>query len=206
MDSWMPCLITRNFIRAFTPTLVLVIAWDLCRNLFYMGPARMWAVAADVIALSIVIAIRLVPPLSAAREQIRFFFHKSHFGFACIYIALFSANSFANPTSMLLLSAGYALCNDLSWVCKISREDAELAIHRFYWGIFIVVFFVYCLASSIAQLAKGTFVLKNLLSEALAGAVLILILAFIKWWGNGREPIPHIQELGLNENGARKSA
>ena len=206
MDSWMPWTITCNFVRSFSPTLVLVISGDLCRNLFYLRPIRTWAVATDAIALCVVSSIRLLPPLLPVRAQMKYVFDKYYIGATLVFAALSSPKTPAIPMNVFFVAAGFALCNDLARICKISFEDAELLLHRFYWAAGIVIFLTYFLASSVIQMAKGTFIWRDLLAQGFTVALLILILAIIKWWANGREPIPHIQELGLNQSGTRKSA
>ena len=46
----MPWTVMRNFIRAFCPTLILVINWDLWRNLGRAEPAKQWAIMTDAVA------------------------------------------------------------------------------------------------------------------------------------------------------------
>ena len=72
MDSWMPWTITRNFIRAFFPTLSLLIAWDIWRNLGHASAMQRQTLLIDAIALCAILAIRLQPPLAPAWEQLKY--------------------------------------------------------------------------------------------------------------------------------------
>lgn len=72
MDSWMPWTITRNFIRAFCPTLSLLIAWDIWRDLGHASAMQRQTLLIDAIALCAILAIRLQPPLALAWEQLKY--------------------------------------------------------------------------------------------------------------------------------------
>jgi hypothetical protein len=200
MDSFMPWRIARNFIRAFFPTLILLVGWDLWRNLGHAAPAKQLAVMTDEIALGVVIAIRLAPPLTGARVQLKYFFRWSWLGFlsACALVIplLFHKVIHPDPSQGLLLVT-YAFYNDVFRVCKLPLEDWEWRFRSIYatWGIVAGLFSD--AVSSLAQLLRGTSPWR----EALNGAVLILILIAVfafQRWAQGRVHPPVIQELGLN--------
>ena len=201
MDPWMPWTITCNFIRTFCPTLILVINWDLWRNVGHVGPAKQWAIMTDAVAFGVVLAIRLSPPLAGMREQLKSLFHAPWVGWFVVGMVLAPLLS---PGIMphdfqhkLLPVAGYAFCGDMARVCKIDYEQSRRSISLIYISYGIVVGFASQVVSYAEQIREGTFPWSDALFLAMFLLVLISISAF-KWWGAWNGPIPHIQELGLN--------
>jgi hypothetical protein len=199
MDSWMPWRITCNFIRAFFPTLGLLICWDTWRNLSHGPPRNQVAITADVVALGVVFAIRLALPLTLAREQVKHLFRWSA-GLAMMLAMVLSTihNSKVDHKDVLLLIAGYAVCCDLARTCKISPDDAERKINFVYTTMAFLAVFVSAMASSFRQTWEGTLPPRDAWLSAILIHTLLIIFA-VKWWGGGYESIPHIQTLNLNE-------
>jgi hypothetical protein len=197
----MPWIITCNFIRAFCPTLILVINWDLWRNLDHAGPAKQWAIMTDAVAFGVVLAIRLSPPLTGIREQLKSLFHAPWVGWFVIGLLLapllFPETMSHGFWEELLPVAGYAFCADMARVCKIDYEQSKRSIRFIYTAYGIIAGFASQVVSYAAQIWEGTFPWRDALFLAMFLLVLISISAF-KWWGEWNGPIPHIQELGLN--------
>ncbi len=201
MDSWMPWRIACNFIRAFCPTLILVINWDLWRNLGHAGPSKQWAIMTDAIAFGVVLVIRLSPPLTGMREQLKSLFDAPWVGWFVIGLVLapllfpgIVPHDFRHKLSLL---AGYAFCADMARVCKIDYEQSRRSIKFIYAAYGIIAGFASQVISYAAQIWEGTFPWREALFLAMFLLVLIAISAF-KWWGEWDGPLPHIQELGLN--------
>jgi len=192
MDSWMPWVITRNFIRAFFPTLVLVITWNLCRNLLYLKSARTWAVTTDLVALCVVIAIRLAPPLAPALEQLKYVVDKQRLGLAAIFIALISFKLELVGLDPLLLVGGCVFCNDLSRLRRSSLPKARQLAGDFSDLAGFIILFVAALISSLRQTMDGTYSWREISVAALA----ILAMVFAGWWANRHPAQPFVQELG----------
>lgn len=191
MDSWMPWTISCNFIRAFCPTLILVINWDLWRNVGHAGPAKQWAIMTDAVAFGVVLAIRLSPPLAGIREQLKSLFHAPWVGWFVIGLVL---SPLLFPGIMphdfqheLLPVAGYAFCADMARICKIDYEQSKRSVSFIYTAYGILAGFASQVVSS----------RRDALFVAMFLLVLIAISAF-KWWGEWDRPFSHIQELGLN--------
>jgi hypothetical protein len=215
MDSWMPWTITCNFIRGFFPTLMLVISWDLWRNVNHPPATRRLAVLVDIMALGAVSAIRLTPPLAPAREQLKYFFRGSWIGFtglcALAWIGFTGLGALAwswlfdefHATLLdgLLAAVAYAFYNDLSRVCKISREDAEHYGNFVYRAVGIAAWLTLGMVSLLklghGALSQGVFSRRYALTMGVLLPVLIAIAVF-RWRGRWRNSAPEIQELGLN--------
>jgi len=201
MDSWMPWTIVRNFIRAFSPTLVVVIIWDMWRNLSHSPSVTWLAVMIDAVALGVIIAIRLAPPLTGLREQLKGYLHWKWEALIAgsIIVALLVSHKLPHfvPRNVLLGLAGCAFYADLARTCGIDHETSQKTIRAVCVAYGIVRGFVSDTASSIAQIREGTFPWRDAMYFMVLVIVLLAILGF-KWWGEGHEPLPEIQELGLN--------
>lgn len=200
MDSWMPWTVVRNFIRAFSPTLILAITWDLWRNLSHSSSMNSWAVITDGVSLGTVASVRLVPPLAGAHEQLKYYLRWKWEALiaSSIFLALllFHRLPHLSALDILLALTGCAFYADLSRACRIdielSRKTAAIA---FVYGA--ITAFVSDTVSSIARIREGTFPWRDAMYFTVLMIVLLAILG-LKWWGQGREKLPEIQELGLN--------
>jgi hypothetical protein len=205
MESWMPWKITCNFIRAFFPTLSLLIAWDIWRNLGHASAMQRQTLLIDAIALCAIFAIRLQPPLAPAWEQLKYPFawKQLKYPFRLSLMCILGVGPFLMvlldpiffPMEGLLTIVGYIFYCDLSRTCKISLEDAAKHLYLVYaivggsgWILWIIV-------SSLKEM--GTFPWRDALFLTIFFLVLIAVCVF-KWWGEWDGPISHIQELGLN--------
>jgi hypothetical protein len=201
MDSWMPWTVMRNFIRAFCPTLILVINWDLWRNLGRAEPAKQWAIMTDAVAFGVVLAIRLSPPLAGMGEQLKSLFQAPWVGWFVIGLVLgpllFPGIMPHDFQHKLLPVAGYAFCGDIARVCKIDYEQSKRSLRFIYTAYGIFAGFASQVISYVEQIREGTFPWRDALSLTAFLLLLIAISAF-KWWGEWDGPISHIQELGLN--------
>jgi hypothetical protein len=201
MDSWMPWTITRNFIRAFCPTLILLIGWDMWRNVGHAGPAKQWAVMTDAVAFGIVMAIRLSPPLMGMGEQLKFLFQSPWVGWFMVGMVLgplllpgIVSFDFRHKLSLM---AGCVFCTDIARVCKIDYEQSRRSLKYIFIAYGIIAGFVSQVVSYVSEMWEGTFPWRDALFLAMFLLVLIAISAF-KWWGEWDGPLPDIQELGLN--------
>jgi hypothetical protein len=205
MDSWMPWTITRNFIRAFFPTLSLLIAWDIWRNLDHVSAMQRPTLFIDALALCAILAIRLQPPLAPAWEQLKYPFAWKQLkypfrlsligilGVGPLLMALLDPLSF--PMEGLLTVVGYIFYCDLSRTCKISLEDAAKHVYLVYAIVGGSGWIVWNIVSSFREI--GRFQWRDALPVAIFFLVLIAVSAF-QGWGEWGEPLPHIQELNLN--------
>ena len=208
MESWMPWKITCNFIRAFFPTLSLLIAWDIWRNLGHASAMQRQTLLIDAIALCAILAIRLQPPLAPAWEQLKYPFawkqlkhpfRLSLMGFLGVGALLMTL---LDPLSCLmegsLTVVGYIFCCDLSRTCKISLEGAVIHVYLVYaivGGSGWIVWSIWSIVSSFREM--GRFPWNDALFLAIFLLIPTAIFAF-KWWGEWGETLPHIQELGLD--------
>jgi hypothetical protein len=197
----MPWTITRNFICAFCPTLMLLIGLDMWRNMHHAGPGNQWAIVTDAIAFIFVLAIRLSPPMAGMGEQLKSLFRAPWVGW---FVVGWVPASLLFPGIMphdfrhgLSLVAGYAFCGDLCRVCKIDYEQSRRSVSFFCTTYGIIAGFVSQAVSYSAQIQEDTFPWRDASYLAVLLLVLIAISAF-KWWGEWGTPLPHIQELGLN--------
>ena len=201
MDSWMPWTVVRNFIRAFSPTLVVVVIWDMWRNLSHSFSLTWPAVTIDAVALGAIIAIRLAPPLTALRQQLKGYLHWKWealiAGSIFVALLLFRKVPHFAPPNVLLGLAGCAFYADLARTCRIEYETSKKAIRAVWVAYGIIYGFVSDAASSIAQIREGTFPWRDAMYFMLLMIVLLVILG-LKWWGQGYQSLPEIQELGLN--------
>ncbi|HEX7289226.1 MAG TPA: hypothetical protein VF532_23780 [Candidatus Angelobacter sp.] len=194
MNDWAPWRITCNLVRAFFPTLSILLCWDLCRNLTQATPAKPLSIMTDAVALGAVLAVRLAR-FAGAREQIKQIFHwspASGLGICALLVLLLR-----NPLDALLAAAGYVLYADISRVCKLSRRQAVQAVEFICIACAISAGVASNLVSGLEQIRQGTFSWQ----DGRDFAVLILILAGILvlgWRWRGREELPVIQELRLN--------
>jgi hypothetical protein len=180
MDDWMPWKITRNFVRAFFPTLALAICWDLWRNLHYSMAAKQLAVMVDVTALAIILVVRLSPPWASARNQLHYIFNRSWTSWMVLGLVMlaFLFPGHASPDGLVWV-LGYAFYADLSRVCRTDVEDAMRTI-KWIYGIIAgvasqAVFYL-------EQMREGAFPWR----DAVFVSVFLLVLAAIgtfKWWG-----------------------
>jgi hypothetical protein len=205
MDSWMPWTITRNFIRAFFPTLSLLIAWDIWRNLGHASAMQRQTLLIDAIALCAILAIRLQPPLAPVWEQLKYPFAWKRLkyplrlslmgilGVGALWMALLDPLSFLMEGSLTVV--GYIFYCDLSRTCKISLEGAAIHVYLVYAIVGGSGWIVWSIVSSFREV--GRFPWRDALSLAIFLLILIAISAF-KWWGERGEPLPHIQEPGLD--------
>src|SRR5437868_4426886 len=119
----MPWRITRNFIRAFCPTLIVLFLYDLLRNLNHSSPTRQLGLFADTLALGVVVFMKLAAPFGGMRKEFAYLFGWS---FEMIYrLGYVGAFLFGNRWDInlqkgLLLAAGYAFFADMAKVCKTS--------------------------------------------------------------------------------------
>ncbi|HLK06430.1 MAG TPA: hypothetical protein VKV30_00750 [Candidatus Angelobacter sp.] len=207
MDSWMPWTITRNFIRAFFLTLLLLIAWDFWRNLGHSASMQRQTLLIDAIAFCTILAIRLQPPLAPAWEQLKYPFAWKQLkypfrlswmgilGVVGLLMALMDPDKLSFLTKGPLTVVGYIFYCDLSRTCKISLEDAEKHVDLVHTLVGVSGWIIWSIASSIGEM--GRFSWRDVLFLAIFFLVLIGMSAF-KWWGEWDGPISHIQELGLN--------
>jgi hypothetical protein len=156
-------------------------------------PAKQLAIITDAVAFGAVLAIRLSPPLTGMREQLKSLFHAPWVGWFVIGLVLspllFPGIMPHNFQHELLPVAGYAFCADMARVCKIDYEQSKRRISFIYTAYGIIAGF--------ASQVVSTFPWRDALFLAIFFLVLIAISAF-KWWGEWDRPLSHIQELGLN--------
>ncbi len=200
MDSSMPWIIARNFVRAFAPTLAVVILWDLARNLSHLSTTPRWAAVSDGVALGVVIAIRLAPPSKGLREQLMEYMRwkwEALFGASILLtLLLFHKLPQSDPLDILLGLAACAFYADLARVCRIEYETSRKTIRAICVAYGFIAALLSGVVSSVAQIREGAFPREDLAYFVLTLVVLV-ILGF-KWWGQGAEPSPVVQELGLN--------
>lgn len=208
MDSWMPWKITRNLIRAFFPTLSLLIAWDIWGNLGHASAMQRQTLLIDAIALCSILVIRLQPPLAPAWEQLKYPFAwkqlkhpfrlglMSILGVGALWMTLLDPLSFLMEGSLTVVV--YIFYCDLSRTCKISLEGAAIQVYLAYaivGGSGWIVWSTWSIVSSFREMGRFPW------SDALFLAIFLLIpiaISAFKWWGEWGEPLPHIQELGLD--------
>jgi hypothetical protein len=197
----LPFRVVRNFVRAFSPTLILLIGCDIWRNSTQPVAARQLAITIDVLALGVVLAMRLSPPFAGAREQLKSLFRAPWVGWIIVATAVL-VPVLEKPIHVsmhkLLLLCWSAFCGDLARACRFDYEIAERGV-RLTVMTAPVIGAVYSAAASYwTQMREGTFPWKN--AAYLAVFVLIMAaIAALRWWAEGgTEPFPLIQELGLN--------
>lgn len=202
MDSWMPWKITCNFIRAFFPTLSLLIAWDIWRNLGHASAMQRQTLFIDAIALCVILAIRLQPPLAPAWEQLKYPFawkqlkYPFRLSLICTLgvgpLLMVFLDPLFSPMEGLLTVVGYIFYCDLSRSCKISLEDAAKHVYLVYAIVGGSGWIVWSIVSALREM--DTFPWR----DALFLPIFLLAISAFHWWGKWGEPLPHIQELGLN--------
>jgi hypothetical protein len=139
-----------------------------------------------------------MPPLSAAREQLKYFFRWSWFGLGsglALVVPLVFLKSHVDPKDGLLLAAGYAFYSDIARICKLSPEDAERKI-RFLYNT--MAFLFAGIVFAFTQIWESRFSSRDAWFSAVFLPVLVIILV-VKWWAGGFTPGRQIQTLDLNE-------
>ena len=114
-------------------------------------------------------------------------------GVGALWMALLDPLSFLMEGSLTVV--GYIFYCDLSRTCKISLEDAAKHLYLVYAIVGGSGWIVWSIVSSFREV--GRFPWRDALSLAIFLLILIAISAF-KWWGERGEPLPHIQEPGLD--------
>lgn len=203
MDSWMPWTIARNFVRAFSPTLVVVIVWDLWRNLSHLSTTTGWTVVSDTAALGVIIAIRLAPPIEGLREQVTAYLRwkwEARFASAVLLaLVFFDVMERPNPLDVLLGFAAWALYADLARVCRIEFETSKKVIKAIGIACGVLTYVLSGVVSSVAQIREGTFPWRDVIYLMVLVLIVTVVLA-LKWWGQASQPLPVVQELGLNRH------
>ncbi len=207
MDSYMPWTVVRNIVRGFSPTLFLLIIWDLWRNLMHAASTRQLGIVADIVALGVVAAIRLAPPLAPAREQVKRVFSLSWAAFfgALFFLVplMFHKRSGADLQEGLLLASGYAFYIEMSHLCRTTPREIQRLI-----GALCLTFASVCLAFAIVStLVYGTAsLLWDMIhgsSMELSAVILILIIpgvfSLLSRWFAKRMPDPVVQALEVNQ-------
>jgi hypothetical protein len=189
----------------FFPTLSLLIAWDIWRNLGHASAMQRQTLLIDASALCAILAIRLQPPLAPAWEQLKYPFAWKQLkypfrlslmgilGVGALWMALLDPLSFLMEGSLTVV--GYIFYCDLSRTCKISLEGAAIHVYLVYAIVGGSGWIVWSIVSSFKEM--GRFPWRDALFLAIFLLILIAISVF-QWWGEWDEPLPHIQELGLN--------
>lgn len=207
---WLPWRFARNSVRAFCPTLIVLLSWDLWRNLSHAAAARPWAVTTDVIALGAVLALRLAPPLAPALDQLQYFFPLSSDGLFRLLILLapsaldiITHSSFWEPW---LLVAAYALSVDVSRVRKVPVENVDPRISLAYLALGVAGAFLVRAALVLILIARGTAQWRAVLRDSPGVLMMVALLALLIWWGQKRrwaqtgKRDPVVEDLEFNPN------
>jgi len=187
--DWLPWRFARNFVRAFCPTLIVLLSWDLWRNLNYAAVARQWAVTMDFIALGAVLAVRLQPPLAPALDQLQYFFPLTSDGLYRLLILLaplaleIIMKSLWNPW---LLVVAYALSVDVCRVRKVPVDDEDPRISLTYLALSVAgVFLMWALV--LIRIAPGRAQWRDILRDSAGVLMMVALLALLIWWGQKRK-------------------
>jgi len=206
----LPWRFARSFVRAFCPTLIVMLSWDLWRNLGHAGVARPWALTTDVLALVAVLALRLAPPLAPALDQLQYFFPLSFDGLYRLLILLalpaldiITHSSFLDPW---LLVAAYALSMDVSRVRKVPVENEDPRISLTYLALGVVGAFLVRAALVLILIAQGMGHWRAVLRDSAGILMIAALLALLLWWGQKRKwqqkdkRDPVVDDLEFNPN------
>lgn len=194
----MPWRVARNFIRAFCPTLIVLLLYDFLRNLNHSSATRQLGLFADTVALGVVVFIKLAAPFRGLRKEFAYLFGWS---FQMIYrLGYVGAFLFGNLWGInvqkgLLLAAGYAFFGDMAKVCKTSPEDSEGAVRSAILACGIVSCFVY----GLWRLCQSVIPLTGLLNVVASVSAALVIIALLGWWAVRQTGSSAVQELKLNE-------
>jgi len=188
--DWLPWRFARNFVRAFCPTLIVLLSWDLWRNLNYATAARQWTVTMDFIALGTVLAIRLQPPLAPALDQLQYFFPLSSDGLYRLLILLaplaldiITKSSLWDPW---LLVVAYALSVDVPRVRKVPVDDVDPRIRLTYLAFSVACAFLVKVLALI-WIAPGRTQWRGILRDSAGVLMMVALLALLIWWGQKRK-------------------
>jgi hypothetical protein len=208
--DWLPWRFARSFVRAFCPTLIVLLSWDLWRNLGHASAARPWAVTTDVLALGAVLALRLASPLAPALAQLQYFVPLSSDGLYRLLILLASLaldiithSSFLDPW---LLVAAYALSVDVSRVRKVPVENVDPRISLTFLAFGIAGAFLVRAALVLILVAQGTGQWRAFLRDSPGVLMMVALLALLMWWGQKRKwqqtdkRDPVVEDLEFNPN------
>jgi hypothetical protein len=208
--DWLPWRFARSFVRAFCPTLIVLLSWDLWRNLGHASAARPWAVTTDLLALGAVLALRLAPPLASALDQLQYFFPLSSDGLYRLLILLaplaldiITHSLFWDPW---LLVAAYALSMDVSRVRKVSVENEDPRISLTYLALGVAGAFLVRAALVLIPIARGTGQWRAVLRDSSGVLMMVALLALLMWWGQKRKwqqkdkRDPVVEDLEFNPN------
>jgi hypothetical protein len=194
----MPWRIARNFIRAFCSTLIVLLLYDLLRNLNHSSPTRQLGLFADAVALGVVVFVKVAPPFGGMRKEFAYLFgwsFKMIYRLGCVGAFLFGNLWDINLQKGLLLAAGYAFFADMAKVCKTSLEDSEGVVRRAILACGIVSCFVY----GLWRLCQSVIPLTGLLNVIASMSAALVIVALLGWWAVRQSDASTIQELKLNE-------
>jgi len=201
MNSFAPWRIARNFVRAFFPTLILLLSWDLWRRLKHVAPATRLALMTDAIALGIVLFIRLTSPLKQTRKQLKYFFRLSDNSFVAASIIFPFVISFkptsANRQDALLLLVVCALFADIVRVCKIRIGISFGSVCLIGGSLGLFAYEISTLISWLGQEREDVAKWSNTLTCAANILVLFILRAFANWWKE-QQSFPTVQRLDLN--------
>jgi len=207
---WLPWRFARSFVRAFCPTLIVLLSWDLWRNLGHAAAARQWAVTTDVIALGAVLALRLAPPLAPALDQLQYFFPLSSDGLYRLLILLAPLALDIVTHSSLWdswpLVAAYVLSVDVSRIRKVPADGEDPRISLTYLGLGVAGAFLVRAALVLILIARGTVQWRACLRDSAGVLMMVALLALLMWWGQKRrwaqedKRDPVAEDLEFNPN------
>jgi hypothetical protein len=187
--DWLSWRFVRSFVRSFCPTLIVLLSWDLWRNLGHAAAARQWAVTTDIIALGAVLALRLAPPLAPALDQLQYFFPLSSDGLYRLLILLaplaldiITHSSLWDPW---FLATVYALSVDASRVRKVPAEDPRISLTLLAFGVAGTF-----LPRTLLLIAQGTAEWRAVLRDSAGVLMMVALLALLIWWGHKRRWSP----------------
>lgn len=188
--DWLPWRFVRNFVRAFCPTLIVLLSWDLWRNLDHAAAARQWAVITDFIALGAVLALRLQPPLAPALDQLQYFFPLSSDGLYRLLILLAPLALDIITKSWLwdpwLLVVAYALSVDVPRVRKVPVDDVDPRMSLTYLAFSVACAFL-VRALVLIRIASGRAQWRAILRDSAGVLMMVALLALLMWWGQKRK-------------------